>query len=67
VTERVHRGEVARGQVEAREWVDLGEEEWAAPEQVQVLEENVSARSAERRFPMRPEFPVLIKSVPNVG
>ncbi|MEW6374318.1 MAG: hypothetical protein AB1502_00820 [Thermodesulfobacteriota bacterium] len=60
-------GEVALEQAKAQEWVDLVGEEWAAPEREQVLGENVSARSAERRLPMRPEFPVLIKNAPNVG
>jgi hypothetical protein len=67
VMEQAHLGGVVQGQAEVQEWVDLVGEGWAAPEREQVLGENVSARSAEQRFPMRPEFPVLIRNAPNVG
>jgi hypothetical protein len=67
VTEQAHPGGAVPEQGEVQEWADLVGEGWAAPEREQVLGENVSARSAEQRFPMRPEFLVLIKNAPNVG
>jgi hypothetical protein len=65
VTGQVYRGEAVRGQVEVREWADLGEEEWAAPEQVQVLEENACVRNAERPLLMKQERRATSKNAPN--
>jgi hypothetical protein len=39
---------VVKEQVEVLEWVDLVEEEWVVPEQVQVLAENACVRNAEQ-------------------
>jgi hypothetical protein len=55
VTEQVHRGEVARGQAEVREWVDLEEGEWVVPEPVQDQEEIACVQNAERLSPMKQE------------
>jgi len=57
---------VVQEQAEVPEWVDLVREGWVAPEQVQALEGNASARNAGLLFLMRPEFPVTIRTVPNV-
>ena len=63
--EKVHLEGVVKRQEEAQEWVELAEEEWAAPEQVQVLGENASVLSAERRLPMKSEFPALTRIAPS--
>ena len=60
MTEQAHPGEVARGRVEVQEWVDLGEEEWAVPEQVQVRLENACVQNAERLLLMKSEHPVTL-------
>jgi len=65
VTEQVHRGEVARGQAEVREWVNLGKEEWVAPEQVQVLEENACVPNVGRLLLMRLECLVHLRTARN--
>ncbi len=66
MTEKVHPEVVAQGQAEVLEWADLGEEEWAAPGQVQVLEENACVQNAELSHLMRSEFPAPIRPVQNV-
>ena len=60
-------GEVVQEQAEVQEWVDLVEEGWAAPEPVQVRQENVCVRNAELSHLMRLEFPVTKRIVLNVG
>jgi hypothetical protein len=55
VTEKVHPGVVVREQAEVQEWVELGEEEWAAPERVQVRMENALVLNAERLLHMKSE------------
>jgi hypothetical protein len=66
VTELVHPGRVVQALAEVLEEVDLGEEEWAAPGQVQVLEENACVQNAELSHLMRSEFPAPIRPVQNV-
>jgi hypothetical protein len=58
--ERVHPGEVVQEQVEVLVWVGLVWEEWAAQEQVQALEENVSVQNAERLLLMKLGHPVIL-------
>jgi hypothetical protein len=53
--EQVHRGEAVPGQVEAPERVGQDEEEWVAPEQEQVLAENVCVQNAKRLLLMNQE------------
>jgi hypothetical protein len=53
--EKVHLGEVVRGQAEAPKWVGQDGEEWVAPEREQVLAENACVRNAKRLLPMRQE------------
>jgi len=53
VTEQVHSGVVVRVPGEVPEWVELGEEEWAGPERVQVRMENALVLNAERVFLMK--------------
>jgi hypothetical protein len=65
--EQVHRGEVVLVLVEVLDGVDLGWEEWVAPEQVQDPVENASALNAVWQFPMKPEFPVSTRSAQNAG
>ena len=60
MTEKVHPGEVAQGQEEVLEWVDLVGEEWAAPEQVQVRLENVCVPNAGLLFLMKSEHPATL-------
>ena len=67
MTEQVHREEVVRGRVEVQEWVDLVGEEWAAPEPVQVRQENVCVQNAERLLLMKSERPVTRKIARNAG
>ena len=66
VTEQAHPGGVVQEQAEVQEWVDLVGEEWAAPEQVQVRQENACVQNAERLLLMKSEFPVTIRIAPNV-
>jgi hypothetical protein len=49
---------VVQEQVKVQEWVDLVGEEWAAPEQVQALEENACVQNAEQLLLMKSEHPV---------
>jgi hypothetical protein len=65
--EQVHRGEVARGQAEAQEWVELGEEGWVAPERVRVRMENASVLNAGQASPMKWPFLVIIGNVQKAG
>jgi len=67
VTEKVHPGVVVREQEEVQEWVDLVEEEWAAPEPVQAQQGSAFVRNAELSHLMRLEFPVTKRIVLNVG
>ena len=53
--ELVHPEALVQEQAEVQEWVDLGEEEWAAPEQGQVLWENACVQNAERLLLMKQE------------
>ena len=48
-------GAVVQEQVEVQEWVGLGWDEWAAPEPVQVRQENVCVQNAERLLLMKSE------------
>jgi len=53
VTEPVRPGEAVLEQGEAQGWVEVGGEEWVAPEPVQVLMENALVLNAERPFLMK--------------
>ena len=64
--EQAHLGAVVQEQVEVQEWVGLGWEEWAAPEQVQVQQGSASVLNAELSHLMRLEFPVPTRIAPNV-
>ncbi len=66
MTEQVHPGRVVQALAEVLEWVDLGREEWVAPEQVQAQQGSVFVQNAERLFLMRSEFPAPIRPVQNV-
>ena len=50
---------------EVLEWVDLVREGWAAPEPVQVRQENVCVQNAERLLLMKSEHPVTLRNAPN--
>jgi hypothetical protein len=67
VTELVHPGGVVQEQAEVQEWVELGEEEWAAPEPVQVRMENALVLNAERVSLMKWGCPVIIGNAQNAG
>ena len=45
--EQAHLGAVVQEQVEVQEWVGLGWDEWAAPEQVQVQQGSAFVPNAE--------------------
>ena len=66
MTEQVHRGEVVQEQEGVQEWVGHEREEWGAPEQVQVRQENVCVQNAERLLLMRLECLVHIRTARNV-
>jgi hypothetical protein len=51
---------VVQEQAEVLEWVELGEEEWVAPEPVQVRMENALVLNAERLFLMKSERSVTL-------
>jgi len=55
VTELARREALVQEQAEVQEWVDLVGEEWAAPEPVQVRQENVCVQNAERLLLMKQE------------
>jgi hypothetical protein len=55
VTEQAPLGVAALVLEEVQEWVDLVGEEWAAPEPVQVLGENVCVQNVERLLLMKQE------------
>jgi hypothetical protein len=67
VTEQARREALVQEQAEVQEWGDLVGEEWAAPEPVQVRQENVCVQNAELSHLMRLEFPVTKRIVLNVG
>lgn len=58
--ERVHRGEVARGQVEVQEWVDFVGGGWEDRELVRALVENAFVLNAEQRLLMKSEHPATL-------
>jgi hypothetical protein len=58
--EQVHPGGVVQGKEEVEAEVDHEWEGWAAPEQAQVLGENVCVQNAEQRLLMRPVYPVTL-------
>ncbi|OGP89104.1 MAG: hypothetical protein A2156_11635 [Deltaproteobacteria bacterium RBG_16_48_10] len=55
MTELARREALVQEQAEVQEWVDLVGEEWAAPEPVQVRQENVCVQNAERLLLMKQE------------
>ena len=57
---------VVQEQAEVQEWVDLVGEGWAAPEPVQVRQENVCVQNAERLLFMKWESPVTKRIAPSV-
>jgi hypothetical protein len=57
---------VVQEQAEVQEWVDLVGEGWAAPEPVQVRQENVCVQNAERLLLMKWESPVTKRIAPSV-
>jgi hypothetical protein len=56
--EQVHLRVLVQALEEVQEWVDLGEEEWAAQEQVQAQQGSVSVLNVELSYLMRSGFPV---------
>jgi len=60
-------GGVVQEQEEVQEWVDLVEEGWAAPEPVQVRQENVCVQNVELLYLMKPESLVPTRSVQNAA
>ena len=66
MTELVHPGGVVQEQAQVLEWVDLAGEGWAAPEPVQVRQENVCVQNAERLLLMKWESPVPTRIAPSV-
>jgi len=58
---------VVQEQAEVQEWADLAGEEWVAPEQVRVLEENACVLNVELLYLMKPESLVPSKSVQNAA
>jgi len=58
--ERVHLGVAALEAAEVLERADPEWEEWAAPEPVQVLQENVCVQNAERLLLMKLEHPATL-------
>jgi hypothetical protein len=66
VTEQDHPGGAVQEQGEVLEWVELDEEEWAAPERVQVQMENVLVLNVEQLSLMKWVSPATIGNVPNV-
>ena len=67
MTELARPGGAVLEQGEAQEWVELGEEEWVAPERVQDPEENAFALNAGRVSSMKWASPVIIGNAQNVG
>lgn len=65
MTEKAHPGGAALEQGEVPEWGELGEEQWAAQEQVQVRKENALVLNAERLSLMKWACPVIIGNAQN--